>query len=313
MRWRSPTINKYFQMRRIWHSPDHSPSWNSGTVAEVVEGTYVGTDSPKSVDDGGDLYTLAWYAYFYMNARAYDLVDEDPSDENIYLSITIRTVHNCVWSNTETDKTENFNDIAVLVWTTSNKQPYDIEEDMPILLGDYEAAVDQLYNWAGIDGGNVVCGCVGDIGAQESMTTPGGSWGQHAGTDTAWPDVEDKSFTLTFPPSAFNADGSLKDEYKILPFVFAKRSREPSDAEAILEVERTVTIDLNIDPGMSYIPWAIRKQGSYVSCNRLADGLTLRKNGSFAKVVKNSAVSSKPDGQRVQGNRWIASPITPEN
>lgn len=313
MEWLTPTtIVKYFQIRRIWCSYlDYSPYWHSGITDEVYEGKFNGIDYPE-----GDLYTIAWYAYFKVAIRAYDRVDEDPTDTNIYLQVKITTIHNAVWSSIEPEH-EHFNDVGALVWTVSNQQPPAHVENQAPLLGNYQAAINQLYNWAGVNNNNVVCGVVGDIGSKEAKTLPNGTWGTHSGTDTP---VAERTFTLTLPASAFNPDGSIKPAYSVLPFVFCKRSREPVDEEAILETVRTINLDLTLDPFI-YIPWGVRKSGDFVSCNRLAAGLTKKTSSGFTRIIKNSILSRIVDGQipstsngfRKTQTSWEVSPLTPED
>lgn len=314
MRWLSPTITQYFQARNIWGTEYHA--WTSGApVNSTLPGQYSGVDSPAS----GTKYTVAWFAYFRVETRAYAKNDENPNDSNIYLQIKITTVHNKLWTS-NTNAADGFIDIGLIAFDASRAAP-SYTEQSGIYLHNQDSAKNQLYTWAGISDSNIICGVVADNGYKTGQTVPGGTWGTHVnGVDTP---VGTKTFTLVFSQNDFNEDGTLKESKRMMPFVHSTRYHKNEAGSMVdvtgLTLEPTLDINLEVDPFI-YIPWAIMKSGKWESCNRRDDGLMVCKNGSFSKVVKNSIVSmvvngklpSTSNGFRVQGGKWEVSPITPD-
>lgn len=300
----------------LWFAYGNSCRWSSGASSYVMQGgAFDPTDHPV-----GDPYTLAWYAYFKMDVRAYTKSDENQSDTNVYLKVTLTTQHNKVWSSNDTAHQEGFVDVGAIVWNSTpplKKQPYSFEGGFDGLLYDQDGAIRQLYDWAGVNDNNVVCGIVGDNGQMKAKTMPVGSWGTHNGTDSGA--LAPREFTLVYPESCFNNDGQLKEEFRKPPFAWVHRGRQAVLPLADLYVEDTIQINLDIDPFI-YIPWAIRKSGEYLTCNRREDGLTVYKNGGFNKVVTNSILSivvgnnfpNNSNGFRIHNNKWEVSPITPD-
>lgn len=310
MEWLTPKVTQYFQARNIWGVGNFG--WTSGRPTnETRQGSFSGVDSPASWCDP---YTVAWYAYFQVDTRAYDNLDENPNDENIYIQVDITTLHNKLWTS-NSPASDGFIDIGLIAWDADRVPPAK-ESVSGLYLHDQANAKSQLYNWLGITDNNVICGIIADNGYKTGQTVPSGSWGAHvSGTDTP---TAKRSFSLKFGPSAFEDDGSLKDSYKYLPFSHATRYHD-NDLTG-LNSSRTLDIDLSLDPFI-YIPWAIKKSDGYVSCNRLENGLTVYKDGGWNHVVKNSILSRvinnkfprTSNGFRIKNSKWDVSPITPSD
>lgn len=314
MKWLTPTITKHFQIRTIWGANASSCTWSSGTPWNklVKEGSYSGTDSPSG------RYTAAWFAYFTVNVRPYTKLDENPSDNNIYLDIKIITNHNKIWTSNEASA-GGFIDIGLIAWSPKNKPSYPNAvidtTSTNLYLNDYQNALKQLYGYAGVTDDDVICGAMSDNGQKTGGTVPNGTWGSHPnGADSS---ARTQNFTLKFDESCFKDDGTLMDKYKRLPFYMLSRYR-PDDSHATLAVTATIDTDLSIDPFI-YIPWGIKKSTGWLSCNRNNNGLVVREKGSWSKIVKNSVLSrvinnkfpSSSDGYRVKSEKWNVSPITP--
>lgn len=309
MEYLTPTITQYVQIRELWGAAGDRMRWKSG----IPSGVRMGETSIVDTPDSEVPYTVAWFTYFRIDTRAYDKLDENPNDDNIYLEIKITTIHNKMWTSTESPA-DGFIDIGVLAWNPTRKPPASTT-GYPLVYQDHEAARRQLYEWAGIDENNIICGVIADNKSKLGMVDPGGTWGSH-------PNGEDVPrgaipFTMTFTPDSFNDDGTPKEQY--MPFVWASRWHEASNDTAGLQVSRTVDIDLSIDPFI-YIPWAVKGSNGYLSCNRLPDGLMVHQNNSWSKVVKNSILArvvnnkfpKSANGFRVKREKWSVSPITPD-
>lgn len=310
MKWISPAVTQHFQSRIIWG--EGNAGWSSGAPRNgTVQNTFSGVDSPSA----GSAYTVAWFAYFKVETRAYTKSDENTSDNNIYLQVNITTVHNKVWTS-NVAPVDGFIDIGLIAWNPNRQN--DHLYTTGVYLYDQESSKAQLYNWLGLDGNNVVCGVVADNGNRTGQTIPGGPWGSHpGGVDTP---VGTRTFTLTFGSNDFNSDGSLKAEKRVLPFCQASRWHMEDPSQIGMSVDPTLNIDLTVEPFI-YIPWGIKKSNGYQTCNRLPDGLMVHKGGSWSKVVKNSFMSrvvgnsfpSTSNGFRIHSNKWEVSPLTPDD
>lgn len=311
MQWLTPTITQHFQLRQIWGLGSHA--WTSGAPASgIIIGENSSVDSPVT---SGNPYTVAWYAYFRVNTRAYTKEDENINDENIYIEIKIATLHNKLWTSNASEQ-DGFVDIGVLSWDSNRKPPAETIVSQEYI-HNQSAAKTQLYDWAGISDSNVICGVIADNGYKTGQTVPNGAWGTHlGGIDTP---VAERTFTMVFDASYFNDDGTLKEQYRMMPFNYALRSH-PGSGTVRMTLDRTIDVDLSVDPFI-YIPWAIMKNGQWVSCNRRPDGLMVYKNGSFSKAVRNSILArvrngklpSNANGFRMKNNKWQVSPITPDS
>ena len=310
MEWLTPTVTQHFQVRQIWGADADKCKWASGSpVNGIIQGAYSGVDSITSGS-----YTIGWFAYFTVQSRAYTKSDENPNDDNVYIRVQITTNHNKIWTSNE-QPAGGFVDIGLIVWNPDRKPPATTTSSS-LYLSNESASQSQLYDWAGINNNNVVCGVMADNETKRGKTLPNGTWGTHASGDDN--PVSIRTFTLTFDDSAFTDDGGLKDECKMMPFVMASRWREQETMTG-MAINRTLDIDLTVDPFI-YIPWAIMKNGQWVSCNRRSDGLMVYKNGNFSKTVKNSVLArvvngklpSNANGFRMKNSKWQVSPITPD-
>lgn len=307
MKWISPKVSQWFQVRTHWNDGD---GWVSGApINGIIQGKFEGIDRPLS-----PIYTVAWFAYFQVDTRAYTKLDENPNDTNVYMQVDITTIHNVIWTSAVSAK-DGFIDIGIITWAPG-VEPGSKTNAGPEYLYNQSASKAQLYDWIPTNDSNVVCGVIADNGNRTGQTVPIGSWGSHGSGDDN--PVPTRSFELVFTEADFNDDGTIKDEKRHLPFLMATRFHPP-DRSVSLASNRTLDIDLSVSP-FEYIPWAIRKNGSWVSCNRRDDGLMVHEGGGWNKVVKNNFIAQVRNGKipinangfRVQRNGWNVSPITPD-
>ena len=328
----SKTFKQRFQYRKLWGSePNH---WNNNAPNGVYLGVWngTGTNTPEGV------WTVAWFMDCLAEMYAYTMYDEDPTDLNVYVHINIHCNHNQLWTSNDV-AANGYIDIgaiylnpnnlpaidqntgkreALRVWHHPCPSGEEPDGNAPIYLENPTGAKYQLEQDIGASRGAWLGGVICNTKSKEGQlitppNIPDGGWGVHNGTDAnGW----DLVSVLTFGPDAYDGDGKLKLENVQMPFYIASRGWTSwYQTDSVLE--SLFDFDIVGDSPFVYIPWAIKKSGNWVSCNRRSDGLSTRKSSNWSThIIVNSPLNPNVPGDssgfRKTGNKWRVSPLTPE-
>ena len=301
----SDIFTQRFQYRQLWGTSDRG--WANG----AQNGVSLGNPGTNNTPTGN--WTVAWFLDCTCQFYAYTKNDEDPDNFNVYIKIDIECHHNKLWTSNDTPS-GGYIDIGAIYLSPDNKpappstyrefthNATTADSGSPIYLHNASGALSQLESDIGANNGTWLAGVICDNGTKEGKTiTPGhdhdSSWGTHSGTDSSGWTI---THTLVFTPSDYDDDGKMNLENVVIPFYIATRWW-PSELVTKSGITTLFDFDLTGDP-FSYVPWAIRKSGSWRSCddhrdsNNNKNGLMVRKSGSFSHLILNSPLNPNVPG-----------------
>lgn len=324
MKYFGPEIRQPFRYSVIWGAESHA--WASGKS----QGLRYENDAD---DHPTGSYTMAWLLCGEIVARGYTRNDEDPSDKNVYVKMSIKVKRNKYWSS-NTGESTGFIDIAGIYFMPANRPAIGADGRMesarswkhPITSSDktaspyyqhnQDASLLMLERDLGVSHYSALAGCMGDNGTRMGQVFAGSNksgWAAHSGTNIA-PYTFDN--TVTFSQSDYSDDGTLKLSNVQVPFYIGQRWIGGLDDDNVYSmITKLFDFDFTGDSPFRYVPWAARRSGAWRSCNENGT-LNVRENGNWNKVVYNSSVNPNVPGDsngfRVQSSQWAVSPITPQ-